>query len=112
MPPAFISTRRWHQCWKPEKSIIRSRVLVGLERVRLEGKKLNRPKVAPKVENASHGHLSVGNGILKLAAIDPASSDGDALARQHSLLSGYMTGGLLKSQARGAVDRQARPQRP
>ena len=36
-----------------EKSIIRSRVLAGLDRVRQQGKKLGRPKVSAKVEAAT-----------------------------------------------------------
>jgi DNA invertase Pin-like site-specific DNA recombinase len=35
-----------------ERSMLRSRVLAGLDRVRQQGKKLGRPKVSPKVENA------------------------------------------------------------
>jgi DNA invertase Pin-like site-specific DNA recombinase len=52
-----------------ERSIIRSRVMAGLERVRHQGTKLGRPKVSPKVEDAIRRHLSAGNGILKVAAI-------------------------------------------
>jgi DNA invertase Pin-like site-specific DNA recombinase len=52
-----------------ERSMLRSRVLAGLERVRAQGKKLGRPKVPPKVENAIRTHLSAGNGILKVAAL-------------------------------------------
>jgi DNA invertase Pin-like site-specific DNA recombinase len=52
-----------------ERSILRSRVLAGLERVRQQGTKLGRPKVSPKVENAIRTHLSDGNGILKVAAL-------------------------------------------
>jgi DNA invertase Pin-like site-specific DNA recombinase len=52
-----------------ERSILRSRVLAGLERVRAQGGKLGRPKVSPKVENAIRTHLSAGNGILKVAAL-------------------------------------------
>jgi DNA invertase Pin-like site-specific DNA recombinase len=52
-----------------ERSIIRSRVLAGLDRVRQQGKKLGRPKVAPNVEKAIREHLSAGNGILKVAAL-------------------------------------------
>src|SRR5207342_796797 len=35
-----------------ERSMLRARVLAGLERVRQQGTKLGRPKVSPKVENA------------------------------------------------------------
>ena len=52
-----------------ERSIKRSRVLAGLDRVRQQGKKLGRPKVSPKVEDAIRRHLSAGNGILKVAAL-------------------------------------------
>jgi DNA invertase Pin-like site-specific DNA recombinase len=52
-----------------ERSMLRSRVLASLERVRQQGKKLGRPKVSPKVEDAIRQHLSAGNGILKVAAI-------------------------------------------
>ena len=52
-----------------ERQIIRSRVLVGLDRVRQQqGKKLGRPNVSPKIEDAIRTHLSAGNGILKVAA--------------------------------------------
>jgi DNA invertase Pin-like site-specific DNA recombinase len=40
----------------------------GLDRVRQQGKKLGRPKVSPKVEDAIRRRLSAGNGILKVAA--------------------------------------------
>jgi DNA invertase Pin-like site-specific DNA recombinase len=36
-----------------ERSMLRSRVIAGLERVREQGKKLGRPKVPPKVEKPS-----------------------------------------------------------
>ena len=52
-----------------ERSILRDRVIAGLNRVRQQGKRLGRPKVAPKVENAIRTHLSAGNGILKTAAL-------------------------------------------
>jgi DNA invertase Pin-like site-specific DNA recombinase len=52
-----------------ERSMLRSRVLAGLERVRAQGGKLGRPKVSPKVENAIRTHLSAGNGILKVAGL-------------------------------------------
>jgi DNA invertase Pin-like site-specific DNA recombinase len=51
-----------------EREIIRSRVLAGLDRVRQQGKKLGRPKVPPKVEDAIRTHLRAGHGILKVAA--------------------------------------------
>jgi DNA invertase Pin-like site-specific DNA recombinase len=52
-----------------ERSMLRSRVLAGLERIRQQGKKLGRPKVAPKVENAIRTHLKAGSGILKVAKV-------------------------------------------
>ena len=52
-----------------ERSILRSRVIAGLNRVRQEGKRLGRPKVAPKVEDAIRTHLKAGSGILKTAAL-------------------------------------------
>ena len=53
-----------------ERQIIRSRVNAGLERVRVQGTKLGRPKrVSPKIEDAIRSHLSAGNGILKVAAL-------------------------------------------
>jgi DNA invertase Pin-like site-specific DNA recombinase len=52
-----------------ERRIIRARVLAGLDRVRQQGKKLGRPKVSLKVENAIRTHLKAGNGILKVATI-------------------------------------------
>ena len=39
-----------------------------LDRVRAQGKKLGRPKVPAKVEEAIRVHLSAGYGILKVAA--------------------------------------------
>ena len=50
-----------------ERSILRDRVIAGLNRVRQEGRKLGRPKVSPKVEAAIRTHLTAGNGILKVA---------------------------------------------
>ena len=52
-----------------ERSILRDRVIAGLNRVRQEGKRLGRPKVSPKVESAIRAHLIAGNGILKVAAL-------------------------------------------
>jgi DNA invertase Pin-like site-specific DNA recombinase len=52
-----------------ERSIIRERVLAGLDRVRQQGKKLGRPRVSAKVETAIRTHLSAGNGILKVATL-------------------------------------------
>ena len=39
------------------------------DRVRQQGKKLGRPKVSPKVENAIRTHLSADMSILKVAAL-------------------------------------------
>jgi DNA invertase Pin-like site-specific DNA recombinase len=50
-----------------ERSILRDRVIAGLNRVRQQGKRLGRPKVAAKVEQAIRTHLMAGNGILKVA---------------------------------------------
>jgi DNA invertase Pin-like site-specific DNA recombinase len=58
-----------------ERLIIRSRVLAGLDRVRQQGKKLGRPKVSPKTEDAIRRHLSAGHGILKVAAMVGVGSD-------------------------------------
>ena len=52
-----------------ERQIIRSRVVAGLDRVRAQGKKLGRPKVGKKVEEAIRLHLSIGHGMLKVAKI-------------------------------------------
>jgi DNA invertase Pin-like site-specific DNA recombinase len=52
-----------------ERSMLRARVLAGLDRVRQQGEKLGRPKVEPKVEDAIRKHLKAGNGILKVAAM-------------------------------------------
>ena len=48
-----------------ERSMLRAKVLAGLDRVRQQGKRLGRPKV----ENAIRMHLSAGKGILKVAAL-------------------------------------------
>jgi DNA invertase Pin-like site-specific DNA recombinase len=53
-----------------ERSMIRSRVVAALDRVRSEGKKtLGRPKVGSKVEEAIRQQLGAGHGILKVAKI-------------------------------------------
>jgi DNA invertase Pin-like site-specific DNA recombinase len=51
------------------RSMLRSKVLAGLDRIRQQGTRLGRPKVSPKVENAIRTHLSAGKGILKVAAL-------------------------------------------
>jgi DNA invertase Pin-like site-specific DNA recombinase len=52
-----------------ERSMIRSRVMAGLDRVRAEGKTLGRPQVGRKVEDAIRHQLGAGHGILKVAKI-------------------------------------------
>jgi DNA invertase Pin-like site-specific DNA recombinase len=53
-----------------ERSMIRSRVMAGLDRVRAEGiKKLGRPPVGRKVEQAIRQQLGAGHRILKVAKI-------------------------------------------
>jgi DNA invertase Pin-like site-specific DNA recombinase len=52
-----------------ERSMLRSRVLAGLDRVRQQGKRLGRPKVSLKAEEAIRHHLRAGMGILKVAAL-------------------------------------------
>jgi len=54
---------------KPFGDIIRSRVVAGLDRVRPQGKKLGRPKVGRKVDEAIRQHLDAGHGILKVAKL-------------------------------------------
>ena len=51
-----------------EREMIRSRVVAGLNRVREQGiKKLGRPPVGRKVEEAIRQQLGAGHGILKVA---------------------------------------------
>ncbi len=53
-----------------ERSMIRSRVMAGLDRVRAEGvKKLGRPMVGKKVEQTIRDRLAEGHGILKVAKL-------------------------------------------
>jgi DNA invertase Pin-like site-specific DNA recombinase len=52
-----------------ERQIIRSRVVAGLNRVREQGKKLGRPMIGTKVEDAIRQQLGAGHGILKVARI-------------------------------------------
>ena len=53
-----------------ERAMIRARVVAGLNCVCEQGiKKLRRPQVAPKVEDAIRGHLRAGNGILRVAKL-------------------------------------------
>jgi DNA invertase Pin-like site-specific DNA recombinase len=52
-----------------ERQIIRSRVMAGLNRVKEQGKKLGRPMIGTKVEDAIRQQLGAGHGILKVARI-------------------------------------------
>ena len=52
-----------------ERSMIRSRVMAGLERVRSEGRALGRPKISHKTEQAIRAKLAEGHGILKVAKL-------------------------------------------
>ncbi len=52
-----------------ERSMIRSRVMAGLDRVRAEGRTLGRPSVGRTVEEAIRQELALGHGILKVAKI-------------------------------------------
>jgi DNA invertase Pin-like site-specific DNA recombinase len=53
-----------------ERSMIKSRVIAGLDRVRAEGRKtLGRPKVSSKTEQAIRDHLAAGHGVLKVAKL-------------------------------------------
>ena len=49
--------------------MIRSRVVAGLNRVREQGKKLGRPTIGGKVEDAIRQQLGAGHGILKVARL-------------------------------------------
>jgi DNA invertase Pin-like site-specific DNA recombinase len=74
-----------------ERQIIRSRVLAGLDRVRQQGKKLGRPKVSAKTEDAIRRHLSAGNGMLKVAALVGVGS-GTVQRVKRRWSSGWRTG--------------------
>lgn len=52
-----------------ERSMIRERVLAGLERARGEGKVLGRPKVAGETEAAVRASLTGGNGVRATARL-------------------------------------------
>jgi DNA invertase Pin-like site-specific DNA recombinase len=52
-----------------ERSMIRSRVMAGLDRVREQGTKLGRPSVGRAVEDAIREQLGAGHGVLKVAKI-------------------------------------------
>ena len=52
-----------------ERELIRARVVAGLNRVREQGiKRLGRPRVGPKTEEAIRHQLQSGHGILKVAS--------------------------------------------
>jgi len=58
-----------------EREMIRARVRAGLNRVREQGiKKLGRPSVGRKVEDAIRQQLATGHGILKVAKLVGVSS--------------------------------------
>lgn len=62
-----------------ERGMIRERVMAGLARVRAEGKKkLGRPKVGSKKEDAIRARLAAGDGMLKVAK---ASAWGSAMCK-------------------------------
>jgi DNA invertase Pin-like site-specific DNA recombinase len=50
-----------------ERSLIRERVLAGLERARRQGKQLGRPRTSPKVEAAIRARLTAGEAVKKVA---------------------------------------------
>ena len=50
-----------------ERGMIRERVMAGLARVKAEGRKLGRPKVGGKKEDAIRARLTAGDGMLKVA---------------------------------------------
>jgi DNA invertase Pin-like site-specific DNA recombinase len=52
-----------------ERGIIRARIMAGLNRLRENGKRLGRPPVARKVEEAIQQQLAAGHGILKVAKL-------------------------------------------
>jgi DNA invertase Pin-like site-specific DNA recombinase len=54
---------------KQERSVLRSRVLAGLDRLCRQGKELGRLKVSAKVEDAIRQQLATGHGILKVAKL-------------------------------------------
>ena len=50
-----------------ERSIIRERIMSGLARARSQGKRLGRPKVSRRTEDAIRAERAEGKGILKIA---------------------------------------------
>ena len=80
-----------------ERSMLRSRVLAGLDRVRQQGKKLGRPKVSPKIENAIRSHLRAGNGILKVATLVGVGS-GTVQRVKREMAGEFARGGVIVGQ--------------
>lgn len=52
-----------------ERGIIRARIMAGLNRLRDQGKRLGRPPVGKKIEEAIRQQLAAGHGVLKVARI-------------------------------------------
>jgi DNA invertase Pin-like site-specific DNA recombinase len=52
-----------------ERGIIRARIMAGLNRLKEQGKRLGRPPVSRKTEEAIRHHLATGHGILKVAKL-------------------------------------------
>ena len=52
-----------------EREMIRARVIAGLDRVRQQGKRLGRPMVSAKIEEAIRRQLDAGHGVLKVAKL-------------------------------------------
>ena len=50
-----------------ERELMRSRVNAGLDRARAKGKRLGRPQVGVKTEQAIRDRLATGEGMLKIA---------------------------------------------
>jgi DNA invertase Pin-like site-specific DNA recombinase len=82
-----------------ERQIIRSRVVAGLNRVREQGKKLGRPTIAPKVEDAIRQQLEAGHGILKVARIVGVGS-GTVQRVKREMVAGL---GLMPSTIRSGI---------
>jgi hypothetical protein len=57
-------------------------VRAGLDGVRHQGKKLGRPKVSPKVENAIRTHMGAAKGILKVALVGVGSGTVQRVRRE------------------------------
>ena len=70
VPRKRLPTELWTDpCLTGHHSVTAAPPLAGLDRVRQQGKKLGRPKVAPNVEMAIREHLSAENGVLTVAAM-------------------------------------------